>query len=109
MLQEPLRRGIFANAAVRADGRGEFVVTGSPEASCEQSDIEKLAEAIRRNPGQSKQSIIEASGVAQGRARTLLDRFDGRFWRTERGQRKTKLLFPADDPVTGARSAETDK
>jgi hypothetical protein len=88
---------------------GDFVVTDSPQIATEQTDIEKLAEAIRCTPGQSKQSIIDASGVAQGRARMLLDRFDGQFWRTERGQRKTKLLFPSDAPATGARSAETDR
>ncbi len=90
-------------------GVGDFVVTDSPEAATEQTDVEKLAEAIRSNPGQSKQSIIEASGVAQARARVLLDRFEGQFWRTERGLRKTKLLFPSDVPVTGARSAETGR
>ncbi len=52
---------------------GDFVVTDSPEASTEQTDVEKLAEAIRRTPGQPKQSIVEASGVAHGRASALLD------------------------------------
>ncbi len=48
------------------------MVTGSPEASSEQSDIEKLAEAIRRNPGQPKERVIEASAVRRNRARALL-------------------------------------
>jgi AAA domain len=77
-------------------GTGDFVVTGSPEADTERSDVEKLAEAIRRNPGQSKHSLIGVSGVRRGRARALLARFDGQHWRSEPGRHNARLFFPAD-------------
>ncbi len=77
-------------------GVGDFVVTGSPEASSEQSDIEKLAEAIRRNPGQPKERVIETSAVRRARARALLERFDGEFWRSEPGPRHAILYFPSE-------------
>ena len=49
-------------------GEGDFVVTDAPEVATEQSDVEKLAEAIRRNPGQSKERLIQASGVRHSHA-----------------------------------------
>ncbi len=77
-------------------GTGDFVVTSSPEAETERSDTEKLAEAIRRNPGLPKERVIELSGVRRGRARALLDRFDGQVWRSQPGPRNAILYFPAE-------------
>ncbi len=74
-------------------GLGDFVVTGSPEADAEQGDVEKLAEAIRRNPGQSKERVIELSGVAYRRARALLARYSGQLWRSEPGPRHAIRYF----------------
>jgi AAA domain len=82
-------------------GMGDFIVTDSPEASSEQSDVEKLAAAIRRNPGQPKERVIEASGVSRDHGRVLLERFSGQLWRTERGRHNATLFFPGerkDDP-----------
>jgi hypothetical protein len=73
---------------------GDFVVTDSPEASTEQSDIEKLAAAIRRNPGQPKRRVIEASGIGRDRARFLLDHFDGQLWQSKAGLNNATLFFP---------------
>jgi hypothetical protein len=75
---------------------GDFVVTNSPEASSEQTDVEKLAEAIRRTPGQWTENVIEASGLRRGRARALLERYDGRLWQSRRGPRKAMLCFPVE-------------
>jgi hypothetical protein len=74
---------------------GDFVVTDSPEASSEQTDVEKLAEAIRRTPGQPKERLIEASGVAQRRGRVLLERFDGQLWNSKPARHNAMLFFPA--------------
>ena len=81
-------------------GAGDFVVTDSLEATTEQSDIEKLAEAIRRNPGQSKERVIEASGVPQRRARALLERFNEQLWRAKSGPRHAILYFPVEADQT---------
>lgn len=81
-------------------GAGDFVATDSPEAASEHGDIEKLAEAIRRSPGLPKERVIELSGVRRGRARVMLDRFDGKLWSSHRGSRKTMLFFPVTS--TGA-------
>ena len=75
-------------------GEGDFVVTDAPEVSTEQSDIQKLAEAIRRNPGQPKERVIQASGVRHSRARALLERFDGQLWQSKRGPGKSRRFFP---------------
>jgi hypothetical protein len=84
---------------------GDFAVTSSPQADAEQADIDRLADAIRQNPGQPKEKLIAASGVPQRQARVLIERFDGRLWRSEHGARKSILYFPiresaeADDDV----------
>jgi hypothetical protein len=75
---------------------GDFVVTDSPEADSKQSDVEKLAEAIRHTPGQSKERVIEASGVAQRRGRVLLERFDGQLWNSRAARHNAMLFFPAE-------------
>ncbi len=77
-----------------SNGVGDFVVTGSPEASTEQSDVEKLAAAIRRNPGQSKERVIEASGVRRSRGRALLEQFDRQLWQVKHGPGKSRRFFP---------------
>lgn len=75
-------------------GAGDFVITAAPEAETERSDVEKLAEAIRLNPGQPKERVVELSGVRRGRARALLDRFSGQLWRSQPGPRHAILYFP---------------
>jgi hypothetical protein len=75
-------------------GTGDFVVTDSAEAATEQTDIEKLAEAIRRNPGQPKERVIQASGVRRGRGRTLLEEFEGQLWQVKHGPGKSRRFFP---------------
>ena len=75
---------------------GDFVVTSSPQADAEQANIDRLADTIRSHPGQPKERIIAASGVAQRRGRVLLERFDGDLWRTETGPRHAILYFPVE-------------
>jgi hypothetical protein len=79
---------------------GDFLVTDSPEVSTEQTDVEKLAETIRHTPGQPKERVIELSGLRRGRARTLLERFDGHAWCSKRGPRHAILYFPAETVET---------
>jgi hypothetical protein len=73
---------------------GDFVVTDSPEADSERSDVEKLAEAIRRSPGQPKERVIEASGVRRARGRALLEQFEGQLWQAKHGPGKSRRFFP---------------
>jgi len=77
-------------------GEGDFVVSDSPQVATEQSDIEKLAEAIRRSPGQPKERVVEAAGVAERRGRRLLEHFEGRLWHSKRGSRHAILYFPGE-------------
>lgn len=76
------------------------MVTDSPEAASEQGDIEKPAEAIRRNPGQLTKSVIAASGLSQRRGRVLLERFEGQHWYSKPGERNARLYFTAADSAT---------
>ena len=84
---------------------GDFVVTDSPEASSEQTDVEKIAEAIRSNPGQPKERVIQAAGVRHSRARALLESFDGQLWRSEPGPHNARLFFPIDSATTPSAAA----
>jgi hypothetical protein len=84
---------------------GDFLVTDSPEASTEQTDVEKLAEAIRRTPGQPKERVIQAAGVRHSRARALLESFDGKLWRSEPGPHNARLFFPVDSDGTPSPAA----
>lgn len=77
-------------------GVGDFVVTDAPEIDAERSDVERLADAIRRSPGQPKERVIEAAGVPQRRARALLERFNGQLWQAQPGPRHAILYFPAE-------------
>jgi hypothetical protein len=86
---------------------GDFLVTDSPEASTEQTDVEKLAEAIRSNPGQPKERVIEASGVAQRRGRVLLARFEGQLWNSKPARHNAMLFFPAESQPEAQPKAPT--
>ena len=79
---------------------GDFAVTSSPQADAEQADIDRLADAIRQNPGQPKENIIIASGVPQRRARVLIERFNGQLWFSRQGAHNARLFFPADSRDT---------
>jgi hypothetical protein len=98
----PGRRLVEPGGSVSA---GDFVVTDSPEAATEQSDVEKLAEAIRHTPGQPKERVIQAAGVRHSRARALLESFDGRLWRSEPGPHNARLFFPVDSDGTPSSAA----
>lgn len=88
---------------------GDFVVTNAPEIDAERTDVERLAEAIRRSPGQSRHYVIEASGVAQRRACVLLERHSGQLWHSRRGPHNSMLFFPGgispEDRVEGGSGA----
>ena len=78
---------------------GDFVVTSSPQADAEQADIDRLADTIRRHPGQPKRFIVETSGLPRARARALLERLDGQFWRAQSGPSNATLFFPKEPAV----------
>ncbi len=75
---------------------GDFVVSEAPEVALEHSDIDKLAQTIRRHPGQPKERVIQASGVRRARGRALLEQFDGQLWQSKRGPRRAIIYFPSD-------------
>jgi hypothetical protein len=81
-------------------GAGDFVVSEAPEATAERDDAEKLAQAIRAKPGRAQGDVIDESGVPRGRARAILDKFDGKLWRSERGAHNAKRFIPLDIPTT---------
>jgi len=89
-------------------GMGDFVVTNAPEIDAERSDVERLADAIRRSPGQSRHYVIEASGVADRRARVLLKRHSGQLWHSRRGPHNAMLFFPGEMPPEDSTECDGD-
>ncbi len=81
-------------------GAGDFAVTEAPETATARNDAERLAQAIRANPGQTQSQLLGASGIPTGRARAMLAQFDGELWRSERGPHNAKLFFPLEVPAT---------
>jgi hypothetical protein len=81
-------------------GAGDFVVTEAPDATVAREDAEKLAQTIRTKPGQTQSEVVAASSVPKGRARALLERFDGQRWRSERSAHNAKRFFPLEIPAT---------
>jgi hypothetical protein len=81
-------------------GAGDFVVTEAPEATAERDYAEKLAQTIRANPGQTQGDVVSESGVPKGRARAMLEQFDGQLWRSEKGAHNAKRFFPLETPGT---------
>jgi hypothetical protein len=80
-------------------GTGEFIVTEAPDAAAERGDVERIAHAIRTNPGQTQGELLAASGIAQGRTRALLERFSGVLWRSEPGAHNAKRFFSLEMPA----------
>jgi hypothetical protein len=81
-------------------GVGDFVVTDAPETAAAKDDVEKLAQAIRANPGKAQGELLAALGLPKGRARAMLEQFDGQRWRSERGAHNAKRFFPLETTAT---------
>ena len=81
-------------------GTGDFVVTEAPETATARDEAEKLAEAIRTKPGRTQGDVVAASSVPKGRARAMLEHFDGQLWRSEKGAHNAKRFFPLETPAT---------
>jgi hypothetical protein len=81
-------------------GAGDFVVTEAPEATATQEDIEKLAHTILTKPGQTKGEVVAGTHVPKGRARAILEQFDGQRWRSETGAHNARRFFPLETPAT---------
>jgi len=79
---------------------GDFTVTEAPEATAARDDTEKLAQTIRVTPGLTQGEVLAASGVPKGRARAMLEQFDGQRWRSEKGAHNAKRFFPLETPPT---------
>jgi len=73
---------------------GEFVVTDGPTVAPQKSAVERLADAIRENPGQSKQALIASCHLGFRTGAEILRAFDGKQWRSERGQKNSRRFFP---------------
>lgn len=80
-------------------GAGDFVVTEAPEATTARNDVEKLAQTIRAKPGVTQGDVLATSSVPKGRARAMLEQFDGLRWRSERGTHNAKRFFPLETPA----------
>jgi hypothetical protein len=81
-------------------GSGDFIVTEAPEASAARDDVNRLAQVVRDNPGLNQEAVLKASGVARARARGLLERYNGKYWRIERGAHNAMLFFPPEVSAT---------
>jgi hypothetical protein len=81
-------------------GEGKFVVTEAPEAAAERNEVEELAQTILANPGLTKGDVVARSGVPKGRARALLEQFDGQSWRSTKGTHNSRRFFPLESPAT---------
>jgi hypothetical protein len=81
-------------------GVGDFVVTDTPETVTAQNEVERLTQLIRTNPGQTQSELLAASGLANGRARAMLEQFDGQRWCSERGPHNAKRFFPLETTAT---------
>ncbi len=79
---------------------GNFIVTEAPEATAAQDDAETLAHTIRANPGLTQGDVLTASSVPKGRARAMLEKFDGHLWRSEKGAHNAKRFFPMETSST---------
>lgn len=80
-------------------GTGDFVVTEAPEATAAQNYAEMLVQTIRAKPGQTQCEVLAASNVPKGRARAMLEQFDGQRWRSEKGAHNSKRFFPIETPA----------
>jgi predicted ATP-dependent serine protease len=79
---------------------GDFILTDSREASSEKEYVEILASVIRRTPGVGQEKLVEESGIAKGKARAMLERLDGKEWRSQRGAHNSKQFFPIEQGGT---------
>lgn len=79
---------------------GDFTVTDAPDVTTERLCAEMLTQAIRTNPGQTQNDLINASGVPHGRARALLQKFTGQHWRLEKGAHNAKRFYPLENSAT---------
>jgi hypothetical protein len=81
-------------------GSGDFVVMEAPEAKAARDYAEKLAETIQAKPGQTQGDVVAASGLPLGKARAMLEQFDGQLWCSEKGPHNAKRFFPLKTPAT---------
>lgn len=77
-------------------GTGEFVITDGPTVAPQKSAVERLAEAIRENPGQSQDALISSCHIGYRIGAETLRVFDGKQWRSKRGERNSRRFFPLD-------------
>jgi hypothetical protein len=81
-------------------GTGDFAVTEAPEATAAQEYAEKLTQTIRAKPGQTQGDVVSATSVPKGKARAMLEQFDGQLWRSEKGAHNAKRFFPLETAAT---------
>lgn len=73
------------------DETGDFRVIDGQEAD----DPSKIAQLIAESPGVSQRVILANCGISEWPARRLLDKHNGKLWRTE-GGRGHKRYFPVN-------------
>jgi hypothetical protein len=74
---------------------GDFLVIEAPEQAEQHENVSRIAEIIQANSGITQTRIIELSGIPQARARDILQRYSGEFWRCENGNHNAKRYFLA--------------
>jgi len=75
---------------------GDFVVTEAPNVAREREEVERLRQIIASEPGLAQQQVTEKCGFAKGRARGLLRRYEGKWWRVEQGEHNAKHYYPLE-------------
>jgi len=75
------------------DESGDFVVTEAPSVAREREEVDRLRQIIASEPGLAQQQITEKCGLAKGRARRLLLRYQGKWWRVEPGEHNSKHYY----------------
>ncbi|OPY84687.1 MAG: hypothetical protein A4E71_02552 [Smithella sp. PtaU1.Bin162] len=77
--------------ALRFDcGKKLFVLADAPD----QTDIDSILSALKSQSPLSVKEIADNTGLAEKKARAVLDRYEGHHWNISHGQRNTKLYFP---------------
>ncbi len=73
-----------------------FIVADAPAASRDREGVARLQQVIAAEPGLNQRQIVERSDCAKGRTLSLLQRGEGRLWRSETGAHNAKFYYPLE-------------
>ncbi len=75
--------------------KGDFAVIDSVEKDKDAPGRLKLLQLMQDSPGINQRDLLAKSGLGSGQARTLLDKYEGKLWRSEKGGR-SRRFYPLD-------------